>query len=177
MSDLSRLMGIFTVMLLAGLASAVAQEPAAPPIEDPDEPVVGRMEHAGYGLVGSGGRHYVFGGLAVADYVRNDRRHIITLQLEEPTMMAKPDDDFLYFRELGSGHRWALGRHPLADDAYVVYFQPRREGAPNKWSLFHRARLIWPEIQGTAVEGGPQESHPQIPPITQKRKMPCETGP
>lgn len=178
MSHRSRPAGIYSVLWLSMLATAVGQEPVTTSDEASAEPVVGQMEHAGYGLVGSSGRHYVFGGLAVADYVRNEKQHIVTLQLEEPTMMAKPDDDFLYFRELGSGHRWALGRHPLADDTYVVYFQSRGEGAPNKWSLFHRARLIWPEMQGTAVEGGPQESHPQIPQMTQKKSNgSCAIGP
>ena len=99
------------------------------PAAEAQEPVVGQMEHTGYGLVGSGGRHYIFGGLAMADYARGGRRHIVTLQLQEPTTLAKPDEDFLYYRELGSGHRWAIGRHPLKDDTYAVYFQPTSEGA------------------------------------------------
>jgi hypothetical protein len=170
MKHLTRLTVIFAVLLLSMLATNVAQEPASAPDETSAEPVVGQMEHSGYALVGSGGRHYVFGGLAVADYVQNEKQHMVTLQLEEPTMMAKPDDDFLYFRELGSGHRWALGRHPLADDTYAVYFQPKAKGAAaSKWSLFHRARLIWPERQEGAAEGHPQ--------MTQKSTEECILGP
>lgn len=148
-------------LLLLALSAGIAQPPASgpaatSPATESDEPVVGQMEHAGFGLVGSGGRHYVFGGLAVADYSWNNQQHIVTLQQEEPTLLARPDDDFLYYRELGTGHRWALGRHPLADDTYVVYFQPREGSTASKWTLFHRARLIWPEKQGEAAESHPQ---------------------
>jgi hypothetical protein len=166
MNPTSKLTGAAAVIILWSLA-ALAQQPAASPPEESAEPVVGQMEHAGYGLVGSGGRHYIFGGLAVADYSRAGQQHIVTLQLEEPTTLAKPDQDFLYYRELGSGHRWAIGRHPLKDDTYAVYFQPAptSEGAvPTKWSLFHRARLIWEESG---------EGHPQIPQMTQTKNLGC----
>ena len=166
MNPTSKLTGAAAVIILCSL-TALAQQPAASPTDKSAEPVVGQMEHAGYGLVGSGGRHYIFGGLAVADYTRGSQRHIVTLQLQEPTTLAKPDEDFLYYRELGSGHRWAIGRHPLKDDSYAVYFQPARssEGAATaKWSLFHRARLIWEESG---------EGHPQIPQMTQTKSREC----
>ena len=153
-----------TVVFLSG-NSADAQPPAAPPATQSAEPVVGQMEHAGYGLVGSGGRHYIFGGLAIADYHHGDQHYIVTLQLQEPTTLPKADEDFLYYRELGSGRRWAIGRHPLKDDSYAVYFQPASTpAAAAKWTLFHRARLIWPEAQGSAPPG-----RPQIPQMTQNR--------
>lgn len=155
------------------LATAVGQEPAAGPDEASAEPVVGQMEHAGYGLVGSSGRHYVFGGLAVADYTHSGQHHIVTLQLQEPTTLPKSDEDFLYYRELGAGHRWAIGRHPLKDDSYAVYFQPASaSGTAEKWTLFHRARLIWPE-----GESGAAESHPQIPQMTQSGMGNCAIAP
>ena len=156
MNPTSKLTCAAAVIILCSL-TALARQPAASPPEEPSEPTVGQMEHAGYGLVGSGGRHYIFGGLAIADYSRNGEQHIVTLKLEEPTTLAKPDEEFLYYRELGAGHRWAIGRHPLKDDTYAVYFQPQPAGrAASKWTLFHRARLIWPEKQGSTPEGQPQ---------------------
>jgi hypothetical protein len=126
--------------------------------------VVGHLEHSGYGLVGSGGRHYVFGGLAVADYTHNDQHRVVTLQLVEPSLLPKSDEDFLYYRELGSGRRWAIGRHPLKDDSYAVYYEPLAGAgsAPGTWTLFHRARLIWPEGQKQAVTAQPPAKHPQM---------------
>jgi hypothetical protein len=160
-----------SIALLASL-SAQAQPPA-----QSDEPVVGQMEHSGYGLVGSGGRHYIFGGLAVADYAHSGQHHVVTLQLEEPSLMPKADESFLYYRELGSGRRWAIGRHPLADDSYAVYIQPASAaGTVSKWSLFHRARLIWPEGQGAATDDRPLKVQPQIPQMT-KEKGECIRSP
>jgi hypothetical protein len=157
--------------------AAAAPGPESPPVpagEQNAEPVVGQLEHSGWGLVGSGGRHYVFGGLAVADCLRSGQRHIVALQQEEPTLLPKPDDNFLYYRELGTGHRWAIGRYPQADVTYLVYFQPQTEqpaaaesqgAARPRWTLFHRARLIWPE-----EVGGTAGSEPQISPMTQRKK-------
>ena len=165
-------LSVAAVLFLTGL-TAHAQQPAASLPEESSDPVVGQMEHAGYGLVGSGGRHYIFGGLAVADYTHQGLRHVVTLQLQEPTTLPKPDEKFLYYRELGSGHRWAIGRHPLNDDSYAVYFQPAgTRGTSAKWSLFHRARLIWPEAQGAAPP-----SSPQVPQMTRARIGECEALP
>ena len=167
--------GRVTTALLASLAvfvlgdpcSALTQEPPAQPTppaaSEAVEPVVGQLEHSGWMLSGQRGRHYVFGGLAVADYAGEDRRQIVTLQQEEPSLLPKPDDKFLYFRELGSGRRWAIGRYPLEDDSYLVYLQaePASENGKGRlqarWQLFHRARLIWPERQ-TGAAGNPQVS-------------------
>lgn len=160
-------------------AAPGAESTPAPAGQETAEPVVGQLEHSGWGLVGSGGRHYVFGGLAVADYLRSGQRHIVTLQQEEPTLLPKPDENFLYYRELGSGHRWAIGRYPQADETYLVYFQPQPEqpaaaesqaAARPRWTLFHRARLIWPE-----QEGGTAGSDPQSSPMTKRKtaSRPC----
>lgn len=149
-------------------ATADAESLPAPNREDADEPVVGQLEHSGWGLNGAHGRHYVFGGLAIADYTWRGMRHIVTLQQEEPTLLEKPDDNFLYYRELGAGHRWAIGRYPSADDTYAIYFQPQPEQtqttdakppAKPKWSLFQRARLMMPEQQPAAV-ANPAEALP-----------------
>jgi hypothetical protein len=178
-------------LLLAALRDGPGQEPRrvpaarAPATKSPlpaeaetAEPVVGQLEHSGWGLVGSGGRHYVFGGLAVADYVLSGQRHIVTLQQEEPSLLPKADENYLYYRELGTGHRWAIGRYPQADENYVVYFQLQREQpvadrssdtARPKWTLFHRARLIWPEQDGASAGGVPQ--------ATQRLKASCLQAP
>src|SRR6185295_13406073 len=90
------------VLAGAGCSFMAAQEPlpipkkgaaihkAAPPAEEPAEAdaepvVVGNLEHSGWVLSGPRGRHYFFGGLAVADYVYQGERRIVTLQQEEPT--------------------------------------------------------------------------------------------
>ena len=121
-----------------------------------DEPVVvGNLEHQGWSLAGPRGRFYFFGGLAVADYAYQGDRRIVTLQQAEPTLLPKPDEKFLYYRELASGNRWAVGREPLASVSYIIYFQPREAGksgaagsvssksaAPQKtWQEFQRAHL------------------------------------
>ena len=149
-------------------ASPAKESPPATAGDETVEPVVGQLEHSGWGLVGAGGRHYVFGGLAVADYLRSGQRHIVTLQQEEPSLLAKPDDNFLYYRELGAGNRWAIGRHPQADETYLVYLQARPEvgeskaPARTKWTLYHRARLIWPEQDGGTGD-------PRTAPMSQRK--------
>lgn len=141
---------------------AVGQEGVRAPIprgvpaeETPEEElspvVVGNLDHKGWALWGPRGRHYFFGGLAVADYVHQGERRIVTMQQEEPTLLPRPDDKFLYYRELQSGHRWAVGREPLASGSYVIYFQPYRaaaapapfSAAQKTWKEFQRAKLEW----------------------------------
>lgn len=129
----------------AAKPAVVAPEAAA---EEESEPVVvGNLEHEGWVLSGSRGRHYFFGGLAVADYSYLGERRIVTLQQEEPTLLPKPDPHFLYYRELDSGHRWAVAREPLKDGTYAIFYQ--RKGAdksadPKKaWNEFQRGRLEW----------------------------------
>jgi hypothetical protein len=180
-------------LAVAGVGSGQERRPAptapAPNLESTQptagdesaEPVVGQLEHSGWGLVGSRGRHYVFGGLAVADYSRGGQRQVVTLQQEEPSLLPKPDENYLYYRELGTGDRWAIGRHPQADETYLVYFQPRAKSraageanavARPKWTLFHRARLIWPEQEDETAAG-----NPQIPQNTQMMKANCRGAP
>jgi hypothetical protein len=98
-------------------------------------------------LSGSRGRHYFFGGLAVGDYAYQGERRIVTLQQEEPTLLPKPDAHFLYYRELDSGHRWAVAREPLTDGTYVIFYQRKgteKSTDPKKaWKEFQRAHLEW----------------------------------
>ncbi len=126
----------------AAAASAVEAEP-----EESEPVVVGNLEHRGWVLSGSRGRHYFFGGLAVADYAYQGERRIVTLQQEEPTLLPKPDAHFLYYRELESGHRWAVAREPLKDGTYVIFFQRKgteKSADPKKaWKEFQRAHLEW----------------------------------
>jgi hypothetical protein len=133
-------------------ASAPAVEAVEEEPEESEPVVVGNLEHQGWVLSGSRGRHYFFGGLAVADYTYQGERQIVTLQQEEPTLLPKPDVHFLYYRELRSGHRWAVAREPLSDGTYVIFHQ--RKGSeqstnPKKaWQEFQRARLEWKKKDG-----------------------------
>jgi hypothetical protein len=80
------------------------------------------------------------GATALADYVQGDQRHLATLEAEDSSSHTAPDENFLYFREASTGHRWALARHPGVDQRYRVYFQPAdRRGT---WELFQRSQLI-----------------------------------
>jgi hypothetical protein len=113
-----------------------AQEPAA----GGDPTVVGQLEHTGWGLTGSRGRHYVFGGLAIADYTDSaGERRIMALQHEDQIS----DERYLYYRELRTGHRWAFAKRVARDGQYGVYFQLAAADAASKpaWLPFHRARL------------------------------------
>ncbi|MCE9526767.1 MAG: hypothetical protein K8R36_12020 [Planctomycetales bacterium] len=139
-------------------AAPPAADAAEVPAEETEPVVVGNMEHSGWVLSGPRGRHYFFGGLAVADYVSQGERRIVTLQQEEPTLLPKPDPHFLYYRELQSGNRWAIAREPLSDNTYVVFFQRKEtvkaaagdaeadstlsSTSPKKgWKEFQRSRL------------------------------------
>lgn len=166
MIALLKMVALWSVPWLSLAASA--QQPADMPADEA-VPVVGQLEHAGYVLVGPRGRHYVFGGLAVADYDADGQHKIVTLKLEEPTLLPKPDENFIYYRELGSGRRWAISRQPQADDTYPVYFQPA--AAAPKWTLFHRARLIWPEHEA-ATGAAPSPLAPHT-----LGKVPCAAAP
>jgi hypothetical protein len=160
-------------------APAIPATPEEEPLEEAAEPVVvGNLEHQGWALAGPRGRHYFFGGLAVADYVYQGERRIVTLQQEEPTLLPKPDKNFLYYRELESGHRWAVGREPLPSGSYVIFYQrkgsatePGDSTAPSAepkkaWQEFQRSRLEWkkpaaaadskwtPRTKGTVLDGG-----------------------
>lgn len=139
-----RLLGI--AITIPFIATAAAQEPAA----EGDPTVIGQVEHTGFGLVGSRGRHYLFGGIAMADYSDSiGQRRIVTLQYEDQIQ----DERYLYYYELREGHRWAFAKRPAADGAYGVYFQLARtaESQTPKWQSFHRARL---EQQGSGRGAG-----------------------
>jgi hypothetical protein len=127
----------FAVTLLTLLCrQASAQAPAA----GDDPTVIGQLEHVGWGLTGARGRHYVFGGLAMADYTDSSgQRRIMALQHEEQIN----DERYLYYRELRTGHRWAFAKRVASDGAYGVYFQlaPANAKDQPKWVSFHRARI------------------------------------
>jgi len=132
-----RRLACFALACLAlAFNSASAQQPAA----GDDPTVVGQLEHVGWGLTGSRGRHYVFGGLAMADYTDSSgQRRIMALQHEEQIN----DERYLYYRELRTGHRWAFAKRAAGDGAYGVYFQLAPANATDKptWVSFHRARI------------------------------------
>lgn len=119
-----------------GVGAAV---PRAAQPEPADEPIVGRMEHHGWSLVGRQSRHYIFGGLAMADYSWRGERRIVTMQ--EETSLPKDDPSYLYYRELRTGNRWAYRRNPLPDRTYSIWYQP--QGAA-KWLRLERGVLVWP---------------------------------
>ncbi|MEX2174186.1 MAG: hypothetical protein WD872_07475 [Pirellulaceae bacterium] len=105
-----------------------------------DPTVIGQVEHLGWGLVGSRGRHYVFGGIAMADYRDSaGTRRIVAMQHQDHIQDAR----HLYYRELRDAHRWAFSRQRNTDGKYGVWFQlAPTAAAPNpKWQSFHRARL------------------------------------
>jgi hypothetical protein len=87
-------------------------------------------------LSGSRGRHYFIGGIALADYQQDGVKQLAALQAEEAAV-----DEFDYFRERGSGHRWAIARQASGDQRYRVYFQAA--GRPGEWQLYHRAKATW----------------------------------
>jgi hypothetical protein len=129
------------------------------PVEETEPVVVGNLEHQGWVLTGPRGRHYFFGGLAVADYVDQGERRIVTLQQEEPTLLPKPDPHFLYYRELQSGNRWAIAREPLSDNTYVVFFQRKGtvkeatgDSDTDSTSSSAAAKKAWKEFQRSRLE-------------------------
>src|SRR5689334_5560167 len=69
----------------------VAPAHPAAPVQPDDPVVVGRMVHLGWSLTGPRAKHYIFGGLAVADYVWQGKRRIVTLQ--EQTDLPQPDEN------------------------------------------------------------------------------------
>ena len=83
----------------------------------------------GWSLVGPSGRHYCVGTTALADYQQGSQRHLVSLEVERPADNSTPDENFVYFRETITGHRWAIARHPSADHAFP--------------SLFSGGRLSW----------------------------------
>jgi hypothetical protein len=134
---------IFSLAASFGLAlsAALAQEP--PPAAG-DPTVIGQVEHLGYGLIGPRGRHYVFGGIAMADYSDSaGTRRIVTLQLEDQAS----DDKYIVYHELREGHRWAFSRKAAADGTFGVWIQLAASdpAAKPQWQSFQRARLATPK--------------------------------
>lgn len=122
---------VLLVLLVVPL-SGQSQEPAADPT------VVGQVEHTGSALVGSRGRFYLFGGLAIADYSDSGgTRRIVTMQLEE-----QATDQHIYYRELREGHRWAFSRQAGRDGMYGTWIQlaASEPAAKPKWQSFQRSR-------------------------------------
>jgi hypothetical protein len=145
-----RILSLAASSLLA-ISTVLAQEP--PAAGDPT--VIGQVEHVGYGLVGPRGRHYVFGGIAMADYSDSaGTRRIVTLQREDQAS----DDKFVVYRELREGHRWAFTRKAAADGTFGVWIQlaAADSAATPKWQSFQRARLA-------TSQDAPQSISPAMP--------------
>ena len=160
----------FVVLCSACAGHLPAQQPATGAAGVNDATVIGNVEHLGWGLVGSRGRHYMFGGIAMADYSDSaGQRRIVALQREDQIEDAK----HLYYRELRDGHRWAIAREPSAGRIYAVWFQlaPTRAGEKPTWLPFHRARLEEQRtvpmsastVIGVPMAGGPIPGGPCLP--------------
>ncbi len=94
----------------------------------------------GSGIYGPLGRLYRVGDMAIVDYLREGRRYIVALAEEDSAGHASIDPYYHYFRESGSGHRWAIGRQMRSDGTFSLFFQAADE--PGDWKLFQRSRLI-----------------------------------
>ncbi len=141
---------ILLALVLAG-SEALAQQ--QPPAAGQDPTVIGQVEHEGYGLVGSRGRFYLFGGIGMADYSDSaGTRRIITLQREDQSQ----DDNHVYYRELREGHRWAFSRQAGRDGMHGVWVQlaAAEPAAEPKWQPFQRARMELPREAGAAATPG-----------------------
>jgi len=101
------------------------------------------IETKGYALVGPVAHHYIFGNLAVADYIDRGQRRIVTL--EQETDLPKADPNFLYYREIRDGNRWAIATKAGPDRRYGVYFQVRGTAGDGQsaWRRLQRAQLQW----------------------------------
>lgn len=117
--------------------SVLAKEP---PSAAPAEAADSIATTPGWGVYGPLGRVYSVGDLAVVDYLREGRRHIVALTEEDPASHASIDSYYVYFREVESGHRWAIGRQMRSDGTFSLFFQAADE--PGDWKLFQRSRLI-----------------------------------
>lgn len=153
---------IGSLCFLVFLATAVVAQPPA----GGDPTVVGQVEHEGFALVGSRGRFYLFGGMAMADYRDSaGTRRIVTLQREDHIQDAKHE----HFRELREGHRWAFSRTAASDGLHGVWIQlavaavPVDVAAPAaakpKWQPFQRAR----KEEGREAAGSTSPAVPTSP--------------
>ncbi len=146
---MSRLLMLFAFPLVA--IAALAQQPPEPAGGDPT--VIGQVEHEGFGLVGSRGRFYLFGGIAMADYSDSaGTRRIVTLQREDQIQ----DEKHVYYTELREGHRWAFSRQPGSDGMHGVWVQLAASdpAATPKWQPFQRARKESPREGSAPVPTG-----------------------
>jgi hypothetical protein len=108
-----------------------------------DAVVMNGIETKGYALVSPTAHHYIFGNLAVADYIDRGQRRIVTM--EQETDLPKADPNFLYYREIRDGNRWAFATKAGPDRRYAVYYQSpgaTADGKP-KWRRMQRAELQW----------------------------------
>jgi hypothetical protein len=128
-----------------------------------DQADIGKVDHRGYVLTGPRGRHYIFGGLAIADYTDSAGKRLIVTMQEQDDSAALPDNDkFLYFREIASGNRWSFARVASANGKYAVHFQPYQDqvgAARPAWQAFHQADFSPDHIYGANLgiavpEGG-----------------------
>ena len=125
------------LLLLVLLSVPLPGNSQEPPLADPT--VVGQLEHTGYVLVGSRGRFYLFGGLAVGDYADSGgTRRIVTMQREDQIA----DQQHVHYRELREGHRWAFSRQPGRDGMFGTWIQlaPSDAVSHPKWQSFQRSR-------------------------------------
>jgi hypothetical protein len=141
---------LLALLLLPSWTAARAPVEELPPPSQPSvltraEPTAGNSPVSGWGLFGASGRYYFVGEVALADYARGGERQIVPLIKEDPASHAKPDPNFLYYREETAGHRWAIRRQAAADRRYSIYFQPA--DAPGAWQLFERALGSWDDVQ------------------------------
>jgi hypothetical protein len=140
---------ILLLLIALTVANGVGAEELPPTNGDPT--VIGQVEHEGYGLVGSRGRFYVFGGIAMADYSDSaGTRRIVTLQHEDQIRDAK----HLHYRELREGHRWAFSRQRGPDGQFGVWIQPAAKmaavpaGPPGNTQGRRRSRADFPRQSG-----------------------------
>ena len=126
-----------SLLLLVLIAVPLSGHSQEPPAADPT--VVGQVEHTGFALVGSRGRFYLFGGLAIADYADSaGTRRIVTMQLEDQIA----DQQHVHYRELREGHRWAFSRQAGRDGLFGTWIQLAASDATAKpkWQSFQRSR-------------------------------------
>ena len=110
------------------------------------------IETRGYALIGPMGHHYIFGNLAVADYIDRGERRIVTL--EQEMNLPKDDPNFLYYRELRGGNRWAIATKAGPDRRYAIYFQTAAAAADGqpRWQRMQRAQLQWSRRTSSMAE-------------------------